>query len=175
MKSFGKEGTGDGEFKNPEDICMDGEGHVVVADCRNNRIQVFTKDGKPMLKFGDSGPGELNGPTGCINHKNMFIVSDCRNHCLKVFDSSGKFLYKIGVKGQADGQLFLPCGLCVEKYGNRQNLLVCDWGNGRIQQFTVEGRFTGKTVTKLQTPIAIATTPDGRIYVSDSKKVYVLK
>ena len=177
VKSFGKRGTGDGEFKNPKGICMDGGGHVVVADCWN-KIQVLTKDGKPVLTFGNSGPGELNGPRECFYHKNMFIVSDFWNYCLKVFDSSGKFLYKIGEGGRADGQLSGPWGLCVEKYGNHQNtILVCDWDNGRIQQFTVEGRFTGKTVTKLQTPIAIATTPDGHIFVSDStaKKVYVLK
>ena len=175
VKSFGKKGTGDGEFQNPEGICMDGEGHVVVADYWNNRIQVLTKDGKPVLKFRDSGPGELSGPTGCIYYKNMFIVSDSLNNCLKVFDSSGKFLYKIGEEGEADGQLSHPWGLCVEKYGNRQNLLVCDWRNGRIQQFTVEGRFTGKTVTELQDPLSIATTPDGRIFVSAANKVYVLK
>ena len=177
VKSFGKKGTGDGEFKSPRGICLDGEGHVVVADLHNKRIQVLTKDGKPVSKFGDTRQGKLNLPNGCIYHKNMFIVSDWLNNCLKVFDSSGKFLYKFGEAGKADGQLLCPWGLCVEKYGNRQNLLVCDQGNGRIQQFTVEGRFTGKTVTMLQTPIAIATTPDGRIFVSDVKanKVYVLK
>ena len=172
VKSFGKKGTGDGEFMNPLSVCMDDEGHVVVADCCKNRIQVLTKDGKPLWKFGDSGPGELNRPSGCIYHKNMFIVSDKLNHCLKVFDSSGKFLNKFG-----DGQLSFPWGLCLEKYDNRQNLLVCDSSNGRIQQFTVEGRFTGKTITKIQTPTAVAATPDGRIMVCDWKtnKIYVLK
>ena len=94
-----------------------------------------------------------------------------------MFDSSGKFLYKIGEKGEADGQMSNPWGLCVEKYGNRQNLLVCDSSNGRIQQFTVEGRFTGKTVAKLQDPTALASTPDGHILVCDWKKdkIYVLK
>ena len=154
---------------------MDGEGHIVVADYGNNRIQILTKDGKPVLKFGDSGPGELNRPIGCIYHKNMFIVSDWLNNCLKVFDSSGKYLYKIGEAGKADGQLLSPWGLCVEKYGNRQNILLCDKNNGRIQQFSMEGRFTGKTVTKLQEHLSIATTPDGRIFVSAANKVYVLK
>ena len=177
VKSFGKGGTGDGEFENPVSLCMDDEGHVVVADFYNSRIQVLTKDGKPVLKFGDGGQGKLNRPTGCIYHKNIFIVSDNLNNCLKVFDRSGKFLYKIGEKGEADGRLSNPWGLCVEKYGNRQNLLVCDSRNGRIQQFTVEGGFTGKTVTKLQDPTALATTPDGRILVCDWKKnkIYVLK
>ena len=178
VKSFGKRGTGEGELKNPVSVCMDGEGHVIVADCLNNRIQFLTKDDKPVLKFGDSGSEKLNRPTGCIYHKNMFIVSDNWNHCLKVFsDSSGKFLYKIGERGKADGQLSYPWGLCVEKYGNRQNLLVCDRCNGRIQQFTLEGCFTGKTVTGLQKPMHMATTPDGRILVSDfaTKKIFVLK
>ena len=177
VKSFGKYGTGEGEFQNPVSVCMDGEGHVVVADFNNNRIQVLTKDGKPVFKFGDSGSEKLNQPTGCIYHKNMFIISDRLNHCLKVFDSSGKFLYKIGEEGEADGQLSTPLDLCVEKYGNRQNLLVCDKGNGRIQQFTLEGCFTGKTVTGLQNPMHIATTPDGCILVSDyeTKKIYFLK
>jgi len=171
VKSFGKKGTGEGEFQLPESVCVDGEGRLVVADYNNNRIQVLTKDGKPVFKFGDSGSEKLGKPSGCIYHKNMFIVSDFLKHSLKVFDSSGTFLYKIGEKGKADGQFIGPWGLCVEKYGNRQNLLVCDKDNGRIQQFRVEGCFTGKN------PIYIATTPEGRILVSDykTKKIYVLK
>ena len=177
VKSFGKRGTGEGEFNNPLGVCMDDEGHVVVAECVNNRIQVLTKDGKPVFKFEDSGSEKLDQPTGCIYHKNMFIISSRLNHYLKAFDSSGKFLYKIGEVDKIGGRLYTPWGLCVEKYGNRQNLLVCDRGNGRIQQFTLEGCFTGKTVTRLQDPLHIATTPDGRILVSDfkRKKVYVLK
>ena len=177
LKSFGEEGTGDGEFKRPEGISIDNEGHVIVADCYNNRIQVLDKDGKFMFKFGDNGPGKLNQPTGCVYHKNKFIVSDSGNHCLKVFDKSGKFLYKIGEKGKADGQFSNPWGLCVEKYGDHQNLLVCDRNNERIQQFTMEGRFSGKTVIKLKDPGAITTTPDGRILVCDceDKKIHILK
>ena len=177
VKSFGKKGTGDGEFRNPDSVCMDGEGHVVVADCDNNRIQVLTNDGKPVFKFGDSGSEKLNQPTGCIYHKNMFIVSDSFDDCLKVFDSSGNFLYKIGEPGEDDGQFSYAWGLCVEKYGNHHNLLVCDKNNGHIQQFTVEGCFTGKTVTRLENPTYIALAQDGRILVSDfvAKKIFVLK
>ena len=177
VKSFGKRGTGEGELQNPLTVCLDSEGRVVVADCKNDRIQVLTKDGKPVFKFGDSGSEKLSGPTTCIYHKSMFIVSDRWNHSLKVFDSSGEFLNKIGEEGEANGQLSSPWGLCVEENGNSQNLLVCDRNNGRIQQFTVEGWFTGKTLAGLQTPIYIATTPDSRILVSDykTKKIYVLE
>ena len=177
VKSFGKRGTGDGEFIAPQGIFISDEGHVIVADCLNNRLQVFDEDGKFMSKFGDNGPGELCEPSGCIYHKNKFIVSDSGNHCLKVFGKAGKFLYKIGEEGEADGQFSYPWGLCVEKYGDHQSLLVCDRDNGRIQQFTMEGRFIGKTVFRLGDPNAIATTPDGRILVCDckDKSIYVLK
>ena len=177
LKSFGKTGTGDGEFTEPEGIFINDEGHVIVADCYNNRIQVLDKDGKFMYKFGDNGPGKLDLPSRCIYHKNKFIVSDFGDEWLKVFDKSGKFLYKIGEKGEADGQFLFPWGLCVEKYDDHQNLLVCDRDNGRIQQFTMEGRYIGKTVIWLRDPKAIATTPDGRILICDytDKKIYILK
>ena len=83
-----------------------------------------------------------------VFHQNKFIVSDFGNNCLKIFDHSGKFLRKIGEQGEGDGQLNNPWGLCVEKSGNHHNILVCDSGNVRIVQFSVEGSFAGKTVTK---------------------------
>ena len=177
VKRFGEKGTGDGKFLAPEGIFINDEGHIIVTDCSNNRIQVLDKDGKFMFKFGDHGPGELNEPSGCIYHKNKFIVSDSKNHCLKVFDKSGKFLYKIGEEGEADGQFSCPRDLCFEKYGDHLNLLVCDRDNERIQQFTMEGRFIGKTVIKLKDPKTIATTPDDRILVCDyeDKTIYILK
>ena len=73
VKSFGKKGTGDGEFKNPTSVCMDNKGHVVVTDYVNSGIQVLTKDGVPVFKFGDREP-TLDHPIGCVCHKNMFIV-----------------------------------------------------------------------------------------------------
>ena len=177
VKCFGKKGTGDGEFKNPASVCIRCEGHfVVVAEFNNSRVQVLTMDGEPVLKFGDSGSEKLDHPFCCVCHENKFIVSDNRNNCVQVFDGSGKFLYKFGEKGNADGQFIQPWGLCIDKYGN---VLVCDWGNHRIQQFTLEGTFTGKTSAnlKLERPWGAATMPDDRVLISDfnAKEVYILK
>ena len=49
--------------------------------------------------------------------------------------------------------------------------------NNRVQQFSSDGRFTGKTITDLPHPVGIATAPDGRILVTSltAKKVYLLK
>ena len=174
LNTFGRSGTGMGEFKHPISVCMDGKGNIIVAEYSNNRVQVLTRDGVPMFKFGDTGPEKLNNPVGCVCYKNMFIVADSGNSCLKVFNSSGNFLRKIGERGNEDGQFLRPYGVCVDQHGN---ISVSDTESGRIQQFTIEGRFTGKTVTKLTLPWSLATMPDGRILVCDYKagKVLFLK
>ena len=41
---------------------MDDEGRVIVADCRNHRVQVLSQDGEPLFKFGDTGPEKLQRP-----------------------------------------------------------------------------------------------------------------
>ena len=132
---------------------------------------------EPLFQFGNSGPVKLSKPTSCVYHEKQFIVSDWGNNCLKVFDNIGKFLYKIGEAGKADGQFEGPYGLCHQKCGNHHNLLVCNRANGRVDQFTVESCFTGKTVVQLQDPTIITTTPDGLILVTDyeAKKIHILK
>ena len=47
VKSFGKEGSGDGEFVSPVGVCITGDGRfIVVTEYANSRIQVFTMDGE---------------------------------------------------------------------------------------------------------------------------------
>ena len=54
---------------------------------------------------------------------------------------------------------------------------MCDKQRGVVQQFSIESRFTGKSVVKLQSPRGIAVMPDGRFLVCDSKgnKVFIMK
>ena len=171
VNSFGRYGNEDGNFQYPTRVCMEDERRIIVSDFNNHRVQVLTRDGVPMLIFGDSGPEKLNNPVGCVCYKNMFIVADSLNSCLKVFNSSGKFLRKIGGKGNADGHFLTPYGVCVDQHGN---IFVSDKESGHVQQFTIEGHFTGKTVTKLTWPWGMATMPDGRILVCDYEAGKVL-
>ena len=177
VKSFGKKGSGDGEFKFPVSVCITSDGRfIVVADSYNSRIQVFTMDGEPAFKFGNSGPQRLDHPFSCVCYEEKFIVTDKDNNCVKVFDGKGQFLYKFGEKGNGDGQLNQPHGLCVDKHNN---VLICDEENNRVQQFTLEGTFTGKISTNFQLGYPWSVTPmlDNRILVTDFgvKEVYILK
>ena len=177
VKSFGKRGTRDGEFQNPVSVCLDDKGRVIVADGRNDRVQVLSQDGEPLFKFGDNGPEKLNRPLGCIYHENKFIVSDWDNNSVKFYDNTGKFLCKIRQPRQGDEQLLGPWGLCVQKCVDHHNLLVCDGKSGRVDQYTLEGCFTGKTDYKFKGLSTITTTQDGLILASDWKanKIYILK
>ena len=174
VKSFGKFGKGKGELSDPVDVTVNDEGRIVVTERDNNRIQVMSKEGESIFTFGDKGPEKLCKPTCCIPYKNMFLVSDRDNHCIKAFDQSGTFLYKFGKEGNQDGQFNRPRGLLVD---SSNNLLVCDFGNNRVQRFALDGRFTGKSITRLSKPTAITKAPDGRILVTsfDEKKVFILK
>ena len=78
--------------------------------------------------------------------------------------------------GHGDGQMDTPYGLCVDKHNN---VLVYDARNIRIQHFTLEGAFTGKTSSNIQFRWPWSVTPmlDDRIVVTDirKKEVYILK
>lgn len=171
VKSFGRKGSQSGEFQNPLSVCTDEQGQVVVSDWLNDRIQIFLADGQPVFTVGTSGPERISRPLSCVAHKNMLIVSDGVDHCVKVFDKLAQFLYEFGRKGCADGCFNKPSAMCVDCFSN---LFVCDTKNGRVQQFSLDGRFTGKSCTVLLSPAGIAASPDGRILVTDSeaKKLY---
>ena len=174
VKTFGKKGEGKGHFKNPLRICFDDTERIVVSEFSNNRVQVMSKEGEALFTIGDSGPERLSEPYCCISYKNIFLVTERDNHAIKAFDSSNTFLYQFGEKGNQDGQFNGACGMC---FDGSNNLLVCDYDNNRVQKFSLDGRFTGKTAIPLQSPSDIVTAPDGRILVTSRKayKIYILK
>src|SRR5207244_1325102 len=45
IKTWGKKGSGPGEFDTPHSLAMDSSGRLFVADRGNSRIQLFDQDG----------------------------------------------------------------------------------------------------------------------------------
>ena len=156
VKSYGKKGRKKGEFSWPIDVTLDDEERIVVTERDNNRIQVMSKEGESIFTFGDKGPEKLLWPTCCTLYQNRFLVSDTGNHCIKAFDQSGTFLYKFGKEGYQDGKFQTLYDLLVD---SSNILLVCDFGNNQVQQFSLDGRFTGKSITHLSKPVEITKAP----------------
>ena len=174
LKTFGKKEKGKGHFMAPCSVHLDHANRLVVTEIHNNRVQVMSKEGEALFTIGDSGPEKLSTPYSCIPYKNIFLVTERDNHVIKAFDASNTFLYKFGEKGNQDGQFNGPCGMCLD---GSNNLLVCDYLNNRVQQFSLDGRFTGKTTVPLKDPLRIVTAPDGRILVTShtARKIYILR
>ena len=135
FSSFGKRGSGKGQFNYPHGIACDSTGKVYVADSDNHRIQVFTVEGKFLRMFhrcGD-GTGELTGPEGvAIDSNNMVYVSEFGCHRVSVFTPEGVFVTSFGSHGEGPGEFTYPRGLAVDNSGF---VYVCDHYNHRVQIF----------------------------------------
>ena len=134
-RSFGKRGSGKGDFYYPESIAFDLTGNVYVADWNNHRIQVFTADGAFLHTFGTKGdgPGQLNNPLGvAVSPTGVVFVAETNGHRISVFRTTGEFIYSFGKWGSKEGEFYGPAGIAID---NDANVTVTDRENGRIQVF----------------------------------------
>lgn len=86
---FGKQGTGDGEFKVPYCLAVSHSKELMVCDWQNNRIQLFELDGTFAGKFGAKGKrlGEFDHPMSvAVLRSSRVVVCDSRNHQIQIFE-----------------------------------------------------------------------------------------
>jgi hypothetical protein len=70
LKSWGDQGSGDGEVDTPLAVAVDRAGDVYVADALNHRIQVFTGEGEFKRTIGDElGAGAARVSAGCSGRR----------------------------------------------------------------------------------------------------------
>ena len=60
IKTWGKLGTGPGEFDQPHALAFDSKGRLYVGDRNNNRIQIFDQDGNFISRDEAVQPAERN-------------------------------------------------------------------------------------------------------------------
>ena len=53
LMSFGRPGSGPGEFTTPHAVWVDRSDRVLVADRENDRVQLFDRDGRYLEEWGD--------------------------------------------------------------------------------------------------------------------------
>lgn len=159
---FGEEGSGEGEFGDPEGADVDSEGNLYVADSDNNRVQVFDSEGDFLFQFGETGSGEgqFDHPYGvAVDAQDDLYVVDNHNHRVQKFDSEGNFLIEFGQEGSGEGQFRRPYGVDTDSKGN---VYVGDFELDRVQKFDSEGNFllelgeTGSGEGQFDTPFGIA-------------------
>jgi RHS repeat-associated protein len=154
--NFGSLGSGNGEFKGPAGVAVDGSGDVWVVDSGDNRLEKFTASGVFVAAYGSSGTGidQFSKPTGIAYNASTgdIFVSDTGNNRIEKFSSSnGKFIEtfgwgvkdgkaeaetcttecRAGTSGSESGEFKEPAGITTSSAG----IWVADSGNNRVQVF----------------------------------------
>ena len=171
-RSFGTRGSGQGQFKYLCGIVLDGEGNILVADCRNHRIQKCTAEGQFLAAVG-SGPLQFSHPTDIAfnTSNNRVYVMDNGNHRVQVLNSDLTFSSTFGKQGNGKGQFSFPWGIACDSTGK---VYVADTLNYRIQVFTAEGKFLrmfgrrGQGRGELDSPWCVTVDTSGAVYVSEA-------
>jgi len=172
---FGKEGTGNGEFKEPTDIATDSEGNIWVVDTGNNRLQKFNAKGEYLSQFGKQGKGngEFESPHGIgITSENIIWVVDTGNNRLQKFNTKGEYLGQFGKQGKGEAEFEAPKGIEID---STDRIWVADTGNNRIQKFNAKAVYLtqfGKEGTgkgEFRSPLDVALDQNEHVWVTDSE------
>lgn len=130
LLEFGGFGTATGEFQRPSGIVWRDK-KLYVVDAFNNRIQVFSEEGKflEVLGSGDA-KGDLNYPYDiATNAAGELVVVEYGAGRVSQFDLTGKLLGRFGTTGTGEGQMNTPWGLSVD---GADRIVIADTGNRRI-------------------------------------------
>ena len=134
LGEFGTSGTAPGEFQRPSGIVWR-EGLLYVADAFNNRVQVFTEQGKFVRVLADGVAGaSLYYPYDLtLTPDDRLCVVEYGGNRVTEIDLEGRLIGRYGVAGGGERQLMTPWGITVDDQGR---VLVCDTGNRRLVRLT---------------------------------------
>ena len=106
IKQWGSPGPGPGQFGMPHCLAMDSKGNLYVGDRDNNRIQVFTQDGKFLGQF-----TQFSRPSGIVIDKNdILYVADSESKNKEGYGHHPGFKRGVRIGSVKDGVVtdFIP-------------------------------------------------------------------
>ena len=133
--TFGQYGKEPGYFDCPRDLTLNSnEDQLFITDANNDRVQVFTPNGRFLRIFGNFTdiPFRLQYPVGIYytpdNH--LLISSHCK-HVL-VFKEDGRFVSAIEGTYQGKKRFRYPCGVIMMNNGQ---IVIIDQSNNKLVVF----------------------------------------
>ncbi|MVO11030.1 T9SS type A sorting domain-containing protein [Flavobacterium sp. TP390] len=180
------------KFYYPDEITIDSEDNIYVADYYNHRIRKITPLGVVSTLAGSvignldgiGSQARFNSPTGvCLDGLGNIIVTDYGNHRIKKILPSGQV---ITIAGNGSGDI--NGDVAVAKFKNPTistidvsgTLFVTDYGNNKIKIIDTTGTvstFCGSgalgdhddelLLAKLKNPSSIAIDETGTLYITD--------
>lgn len=149
VRSWGGTGTASGYFNKPCDLKIstyNGTKALYVADCGNNRIQIFSLNGTYLGTLGTvrndtlenyadaKSAGTLLLPYGITSDTDgNVLVSDTSHKCMRMYDSNGNLIETWGTMSSSEGDFFSPMGCDINL--NTGRLYITDGVLQRVQFF----------------------------------------
>ncbi len=133
-RAIGSLGDGPGQLKYPTELAA-AQGNVYVTDWGNNRVTVFTPDGKPNGFFSQTKDAALAGPVAIQAANNRLYVLEMNAGRISLFTFKGEY------KGSIGGDLGLnhPRDFRVVK----DKIYIADTDNNRVVITNLQGVRTG--------------------------------
>jgi hypothetical protein len=130
LHSWGREGTGPGEFVNLHNIGVDSRSRIYICDRENNRIQLFDDDGNFLEEWTDlSAPGDI-----WFLNDLAYVIEQGPNGGVSIWTLDGDVVSRWKVnEGPGRGTLIGGHGICVD---SQASIYVTEIGRGeRVSKF----------------------------------------
>ena len=130
LLSWGRQGTGPGEFALLHNIWVDRNSRVFICDRENNRIQIFDAQGSYLEEWTDlRAPGDL-----WIKDDVVYVIEQGEGSGVSIWTLDGELMTRWrGNEGAGKGTLLGGHGICVDSQGS---IYVTEIGKGdRVSKF----------------------------------------
>ncbi|KAK9505008.1 hypothetical protein O3M35_009163 [Rhynocoris fuscipes] len=172
-RKFGSYGTSQGQFTEPNGVCINAEGDIIIADTNNNRVQVFDKLGSFKFAFGEStSTGECSSSNTLLFPNrvavmeitgDIVVTERAPTHQVQVYNQYGGFIRKFGAN-----ILQHPRAVTVDKEGHIivveckvMRVIIFDMNGNVLHKFTCNGT--------LHFPNGVAVNDRHEIFISDNR------
>jgi DNA-binding beta-propeller fold protein YncE len=134
LKTWGGEGSGPGQFKQPHSIVTDAKGQLHVADRSNQRIQVFDADGNFVRET--KHPGTPCGLCLMRDGRHLMLAHGHAGKIIKL-DLNGNVLGATGGQGKGPNRYGEAHFLALDR---KEDIYVADTLNWRVQKLVKQRR-----------------------------------
>lgn len=188
LASLGTDGSGDGndQFFEPQNVYIDHQQKLYIADRLNHRIQIFDANHNYLGTFqGDRTGKDYNTFRSCSGMAvdklgNIYVGENFDRHHILIFDQDFNIIGRLGdgTMGTSNEQLSNPYSITFDQ---ENNIYVVDRWNHRVQIFNQDHKYlatlgsgvAGSGNDQFDNPTDIAIDSLGNIYVADPSNLRI--
>jgi WD40 repeat protein len=181
LREFGTEGSGPGQFNDPSNVVFSPNGHLLVAEGANRRIQEVTVTGEHVRYLHEDLWISLDGMT-VVDDQVVVCTRDDDARIVVLDYASGNIIRSFGRTGDAPGKLAGGCkGVCPTP--DHKHLLVAEDLTNRVSVFTMSGEFVrnccflnphqNDTKLRSERPAAVCVGPLGELIIPGHEFLYL--